>query len=382
MSIFPLAPRFARILISRDAEGCLPYVIAVVAGLSAGGEIFIPEDRVIPNTFNEEQEMEQGRGVEDASRKLKALGGQDDGHSGAALSRAESQKHHRLRKQYSRMLSKFTAFGQTDLAVFMHAVLEFSHTPTHAWCAEHFVHHKTLSEVRQLRQQLTHLLAANIPAYSAGAGKNKLEWQDAIEPPSAKQRALITQMVAAGFVDQVAIRADLHPTPPDVRKAKRAIDVAYVPLQPLVAEQHGGSGSATIASDEEKCVYIHPSSPMSRLSAPECPDYIIYRALQRPANFASSRASLSRKRMLPLTDITARQLVALARDTPLLKWTKPIKEISTDDGGLVREGWFAPEMKIPGATMVAWPLPMIRVRQRKVGGKGWVVIPTWEKSGK
>ena len=382
MSIFPLAPRFSRILISRDAEGCLPYVIAVVAGLSAGGEIFIPENRVIPKTFPEEQESEYvEEEAEDASRKLKGPASQHDGHSGAALSRAESQKRHRLRKQYGRMLSKFTAFGETDLAVFMHAVLEFSHTPTHAWCAEHFVHHKTLSEVRQLRRQLTQLLAANIPEYSVGAGKNKLEWQDVIEPPNEKQRALIMQMVAAGFVDQVAIRADLHPTPPDVRKAKRAIDVAYVPLQPLAAED-GRNATGKTSSDEEKCVYIHPSSPMSRLSVPECPEYIIYRALQRPGNFASSRGSSSRKRMLPLTDITARQLGALARDTPLLQWGKPVKEIRTDGSGLVREGWFAPEMKVPGVSMVAWPLPMMRVRQRKVGGKGWVIIPAWEERGK
>ncbi len=47
MSIFPLSPRFARILLVGHLHDCLPYTIALVAGLSAA-EVFIQENQAIP----------------------------------------------------------------------------------------------------------------------------------------------------------------------------------------------------------------------------------------------------------------------------------------------------------------------------------------------
>ena len=36
MSLFPLSPRFSRMLVSGRQHGCLPYVIAIVSALSVG----------------------------------------------------------------------------------------------------------------------------------------------------------------------------------------------------------------------------------------------------------------------------------------------------------------------------------------------------------
>jgi ATP-dependent RNA helicase DHX37/DHR1 len=36
MSLFPLSPRFSRMLVSGRQQGCLPYVIAIVSALSVG----------------------------------------------------------------------------------------------------------------------------------------------------------------------------------------------------------------------------------------------------------------------------------------------------------------------------------------------------------
>ncbi|KAJ2906595.1 DEAH box polypeptide 37 [Zalerion maritima] len=359
MSIFPLAPRIARILIAGHREGCLPYIIAIVAGLSASGEIFIPENRIIPP---------QGPAANHTAE------GDDDSQAVIRTNKnmLDDRKRDQLRRAYGRTFSKFTTLGQTDLMMLMHAVMEFSHDPTPQWCREHFLYHKTLVEVRQLRQQLTALLARNVPELRG------LKWQDKINPPDERQRGFILQMSASGFVDQVAIRADLHPTPPDVRKAARAIDVAYVPLQPI------HTPGTLVETDEEKCIYIHPTSPLSRMSATECPEYIIYRQLQRAGSQSSSSSSSSsssgrtaKTRMLPLTSIDARLLAGLARDTPLLHWGKPVKEVSSD--GSVREAYFAPEMKIPGTPGQGWPLPPRKIRQRKVAGRGWVVITLEEE---
>lgn len=36
MSLFPLSPRFSRMLVSGQQQGCLPYVISIVSALSVG----------------------------------------------------------------------------------------------------------------------------------------------------------------------------------------------------------------------------------------------------------------------------------------------------------------------------------------------------------
>lgn len=337
MSTVPVAPRFARILLAKNTENCLPFAIAIVAGLSVSGEIFMPENQVFPP---------------DSDTSTGSIG--------------DKERRDKKRREYGAVQAKFTHFGQTDMMKLLHAVMEFSHTPTEDWCRRHYVHKKSLSEARMLRQQLTNLLVANIP------GHNNLVWADKMEPPNEKQRQIVTQMLCAGFVDQVAIRADVHPNPPDVARASRAIDVAYIPLAPIHP-----AGTGKLVGDEDKCIYIHPSSPLSRLSARECPEYIVYRQLQQPSNSATG-GSGNKTRMLPLTDIGARALGLLARDTPLLTWGKPIKELSND--GKTREAWIAPEMRIPGAVVAAWPLPPMKVRQcRDIETGRWMTMSLAEE---
>ena len=43
MALFPLSPRYSRMLISGEQHGCLPYVIAIVSALSVG-EPFLHEE--------------------------------------------------------------------------------------------------------------------------------------------------------------------------------------------------------------------------------------------------------------------------------------------------------------------------------------------------
>src|SRR5262249_47514525 len=134
-----------------------------------------------------------------------------------------------------------------------------------SWCRNHFVRSKTLGEIRLLREQLGNLLRENIENFA------DFRFQDKLEKPTERQVFYIKYMVAGGFIDQVAIRADKPPTPPDLERAPtRAIDVPYLTLQPPGGRQ----------LHEDRCVYIHPTSPMAHLSARECPDYIVYARLQ------------------------------------------------------------------------------------------------------
>jgi ATP-dependent RNA helicase DHX37/DHR1 len=71
MSLFPLAPRYAKMLALGKQHGCLPYVIAIVSALSIG-DPFLPEESLFgPNTEdeNEEDQAEQNNAQTAASEQ-------------------------------------------------------------------------------------------------------------------------------------------------------------------------------------------------------------------------------------------------------------------------------------------------------------------------
>lgn len=337
MSIFPLSPRFARILLVGHLHNCLPYTIALVAGLSAA-DIFIPENQVVP---------------------VIAPKGEDEHFTSA--DRIAEDARNTIRRQFNKVQKDFCFLDdKSDAIKLLQVVGEFAHEPTEEWCKAHFVRYKVLKEILQLRRQITDLLRTNIPSFAT------LTYQEKLNPPSVKQVKALKQMAASGFIDHIAIRADLSPNPPDVRrKPTRAIDVPYLTLFPTHIR----------SDDENKAVYIHPSSPLAHLSPQECPEYIVYSYLQRAMPSAATPEKVPRTRMHALTDISGGQIAALAKGTPLLSYGKPIKEVARAKGGDegLREVWVIPYLRAESTGGVGWPLPARKVEQRKVAGRGWVV---------
>ncbi|KAK0101053.1 putative ATP-dependent RNA helicase DHR1 [Cadophora gregata] len=339
MSIFPLSPRFARILLVGHLHDCLPYTIALVAGLSAP-DFFIPENQVV------------------AAAPVR----EEDAYFTSA-DRIEEDVRLDIRRKFNKAQKDFCFLDdKSDAIKLLQVVGEFAHEPTEEWCKEHFVRFKVLKEILQLRKQITDLLRTNITSFAG------LKFQDKLDPPSAKQVKALKQMVAAGFIDHIAMRADLSPHPPDVRrKPNRAIDVPYVTLFPSHIKRH----------DDEKAVYIHPSSPLAHISPQECPEYIVYSYLQRAAPAAATPEKVPKTRMHALTDITGGQLAALAKGTPLLHYGKPIKEVMPKMKGQgdanERECWVIPYLRAEGMGGIGWPLPARKVTQKKIAGRGWVV---------
>ena len=336
MSIFPLSPRFARILLVGHLHNCLPYTIALVAGLSAA-EVFIPENQVIPATANKERDIFTN------------------------ADRLEEDQRANIRRHFNKVHKDFCFLDdKSDAIKLLQVVGEFAHEPTETWCRDHYVRFKILKEVSQLRCQITEIIRTNITF----AG---LKYVEKLDPPSVKQVKALKQMVAAGFIDHVAIRADLTLTPTEMRrKPSRAIDVPYLTLFPS-HDKH---------DDEDKAVYIHPSSQLAHLSVQECPDYIIYSYLQRAVSTLGS-STRPKTRIHALTDITGGQLASLAKGTPLLHYGKPIKEVMPklkgDGDGNARECWVIPYLRTESTGGIGWPLPARKVTQRKVPGQGWVV---------
>jgi ATP-dependent RNA helicase DHX37/DHR1 len=60
MALFPLSPRFSRMLVSGQQHGCLPYVICIVSAMSVG-DPFIYEE-AIDNEDSEDSEEDQELG--------------------------------------------------------------------------------------------------------------------------------------------------------------------------------------------------------------------------------------------------------------------------------------------------------------------------------
>ncbi|GJC81927.1 putative ATP-dependent RNA helicase PB1A10.06c [Colletotrichum liriopes] len=331
MSIFPLSPRFARILLVGHQHDCLPYTIMMVAALSAA-EIFVPEHQAIPS-----------------------LAARDESEFRSNADVIAEDRQANIRRLFNAAHKNFCYLDdRSDAIKLLQVVGEYAHDPTEKWCEDHFVRFKVMKEITQLRQQITELLRANIPAF-----KN-LQYQDRLDAPSDKQVAYLKQMAAAGFIDHVALRADKSPVPPELaRKPRRAIDVPYIPLVPL-----------GVGHDAEKFVYIHPTSPLSHLSPQECPEFVVYSHLQRATQGADPNKT-PKTRMQSLTDVTGGQLASLAKGTPLVSYGKPVKEISSTAN--TREVWVVPYLRAEGVGGQGWPLPMKKVTQRKVAGKGWVV---------
>lgn len=334
MSIFPLSPRFARILLVGHLHDCLPYTIALVSGLSVA-EVFLAEPQAIP-----------------------------DAAEGAIRTNADviaEDRQTNARRAYNAVHKNFCFLDdKSDAIKLLQVVGEYAHEQTEEWCESHFVRFKILKEAQQLRKQITELMRTNIPAFAT------LGFQDKLDPPTPKQVTALKQMVAAGFIDQVAIRADKAPTPFETgRKPRRAIDVPYLPLTPLDVPPH--------ADPSEHAVYLHPGSPLAHLSPDECPQYVVYAYLQKGQAAGAQGEKKAKTRMRTLTDITGGQIAALAKGTPLLSYGKPIKELKVTEGGKAREVWVVPYLRAEGTVGMGWPLPARKVVQRKVAGKGWVV---------
>lgn len=334
MSVFPLSPRFARILLAGNAQNCLHYTIALVAGLSAP-DLYMPENQAVPTLVEKD-------GV--AIRTTADVMAED---RRANIKRAFNQVHHNF----------CFLDDKSDAIKLLQVVCEFAHEPTEKWCDTHFVRFKVLKEIQQLRKQITDLLRSNIPAFA------NLRFHDKLDPPTDKQISALKQIVATGFIDNVAIRSDYAPVAPEItRKPRNAIDVPYIPLFPI-----RGEGSL---------VYIHPSSPLAHISKQECPKYIVYSQLQRSTQ-SVSETKVPKTRMHALTDSTSFTLAGIAKGTPLLEYSKPIGQIkvsSGDNEGATRECTVKMTLKAENTGGQGWPMGEKKVKQKKLAGKGWVVV--------
>lgn len=340
LSTYPLSPRFGKMLHIGHQHGCMPYVIALVAALAVG-DLFIPENQ-----------------IDMASSK------EDDGEEEEKLytnsDRLEDTARENRGKDYARAHRLFSKHDDaSDALKFMSAVCAYAYASNpDSFCEKMFLRSKAFKEASQLRRQLTDIVRANNPGLMG-------PYEARLPEPSVKQVKALKQIVTAGFIDNVAIRADCAPIPPEMpRKPRRAIDVPYLTL----FRSRDGPGKEL----SERAVYVHPSSVLAKFSPTEMPQYIVYSHLQQ-SSFALVSDQVAKIRMFPLATPSGLQLSAIAHGTPLIEYGKPIgKAEAVEDVPPKRICWVVPSL-VGEAGSTGWPLPAKKVLQRKDLKEGWVI---------
>ncbi|KIJ54659.1 hypothetical protein M422DRAFT_73568 [Sphaerobolus stellatus SS14] len=239
MALFPLSPRFSKMLVSGKQHGCLPYVIAIVSALSVG-DPFLREEGMGPT---DDKDKKKGEDDEDMPGALSHIRSEEVRQREAAKTRQRAfnnsqQMHASLGNSTSDIFRLLSVIGAYEFAG---GGLDF--------CSQHFVRAKAMEEIHKLRSQITNIVNVNFPDMN-------IEFNPQTSPPSDLQLRVLRQLITAGFVDQVAVRKDLvdkSTSNPEKRGSSR-----NVPYRAI-----------GVAED----VFVHPSSVLYHHNPPE---YVVF----------------------------------------------------------------------------------------------------------
>jgi len=167
-----------------------------------------------------------------------------------------------------------------------------------------------MEEIHKLRAQISNIVRTNFPDVDAGFVPN-------LPPPSNLQLKALRQLLASGFIDQVAVRKDLvEKDTASGNQYATSKDVSYRALG--------------ISED----VFIHPSSILAT-AAP--PDYVVFHEVIRT----------SRIWLKGLTIVNPAWLSSLGK-TSMCSFSKPVKNKAGE------------MMIIPKFGPTGWELPPIK----------------------
>ncbi|KDQ11408.1 hypothetical protein BOTBODRAFT_177247 [Botryobasidium botryosum FD-172 SS1] len=273
MSLFPVSPRFAKMLVAGRQNGCLPYVIAIVSGLSVG-DPFLREDALNgkPGDDTDVEMAESNPEIEHIrSEDLKA-----------------KEKFKLQRRAFFQIQQTHSALGNSSSDAFrilsVAGAYEYEGGGLN-FCARHFVRPKAMEEIHKLRAQITNIVSSAFP-------DAKTEFTPKLPPPSESQLKVLRQLIASAFIDQVAIRKDLV----DKTGGSKFASARGVPYQAM-----------GISED----VYIHPSSVVFHNQPPE---FVVFQEVVRT----------NRVWIKSLTIINPAWLPVLGRS--LCTFSKPIEQ--------------------------------------------------------
>ncbi|KAK4050571.1 putative ATP-dependent RNA helicase DHR1 [Microbotryomycetes sp. JL221] len=281
MSLFPLSPRYSKMIVAGQQHGCLPYVIAVVCALSVG-DPFIHE----ANLGDDDEQLPDLS--EDFVMNAREIANIRD----PELRRKEETKV--ARKAYFKAQARHAALGKaaSDVFKFLSVVGAYEYDGGKpAFCEANFVRVKAMEEIHKLRAQISRIVQSTYPGVDAG-------FVPKLKPPSELQLKILRQLLASAFIDQVAIRKDLADKSSNVSFSKVA-STRNVPYR-------------AFGIDED--LFIHPSSTLFHQLPPE---FIVFTELHRTHKVW----------LRTLTVINPAWLPTLGR--PMCTFSKPVESPET-----------------------------------------------------
>ncbi|GAV51821.1 hypothetical protein ZYGR_0AF02920 [Zygosaccharomyces rouxii] len=329
MSLFPLSPRYSKILLVSTEHSCLPYAISIVSALSVG-DPFLKEHEIglgFDSSDSEEEDNDQ--------KKL-------------------------LRQRYYKSKAKFSKLDrQSDVFRLLSVVSALDFVPEKqkaSFMRQNFLRAKFLEEIAKLRKQLTYIIKSNTTQENVAARVVDQDLKSDL--PTELQLKMLKQMICAGFVDRVAIRAD-HLFPEDVKLTNK-MSIINIPYVSVLAPK-----SPELA---ENFIYIHPASVLSN-SGESPPKFLVFHSLHQGNNNST--------RMNTLCDIKSTPLANIAGKGSLLTYSKPLtgkglKTITVSHKE--RYCYVVPRFgsSVDSDLSISWDLNPIAVHQVKENGQ-WIV---------
>ncbi|CUA67605.1 Putative ATP-dependent RNA helicase PB1A10,06c [Schizosaccharomyces pombe 972h-] [Rhizoctonia solani] len=311
MSLFPISPRFSKMLVVGRQKGCLVYVIAIAAALSVG-DPFLREEAVGDGEEEEEDEMELAPEFKEIrSEELRA-----------------KEVRKARRREFFKALQVHSAFGKGASDIFrwlsVIGAYEFEHnrglgtvrkgneSAIERFCRENFVRPKAMEEIHKLRQQMAHIVISTFP-------ETAKELNGTMKPPSDYQIKLLQQIITSGFIDQIAVRKD------------------YIEKQTGV-KRTSARGVAYQAIGVKEDTFIHPSSVL--FGGPP-PDFIAFQDVVRT----------SRVWLKVVTRVNPSWLPTLGPS--LNTYSKPLKVTAATKAGKIAV--------VPRFGPYEWELPMTTI---------------------
>jgi ATP-dependent RNA helicase DHX37/DHR1 len=225
------------------------------------------------------------------------------------------------------------------------AVGAYEYDPTPSFCHKHFLRLKAMQEIQQLRRQISTI--SNIPLSNltppTDTKASHLLSPSSFQSQLTIQLKILRQIIASGFIDQVAVRQDIY-----LKKTTTFTSTRNVPYRAL-----GVPGE----------VYIHPSSALFHRSPP---DFLVF----------SEIVQTSKAWMKGITKINGAWLPTLGKG--LCTFSRPVDvpgkisaralEIQGGKQGEEREVLVVPHFGALGVD-----LPPVKKKQRREGAR-WVLL--------
>ncbi|PWN46057.1 P-loop containing nucleoside triphosphate hydrolase protein [Ceraceosorus guamensis] len=198
MSLFPLTPRFAKLLVQGQQHGCLPYIVALVAALSVG------------DPFLREQALNDPADKDGSTDKDNLDGLPEEARHLTSEQAKEDERRKERRKLFFAAMNKFSALGggASDTFRLLAAVGAYEYERGGvAFCERNFLRSKAMEEIHKLRAQLCAIVQSRV----APSAEVRSLSNPQLPPPTETQLKVLRQLLVSAYVDQVAVRADLMP---------------------------------------------------------------------------------------------------------------------------------------------------------------------------